>query len=119
MTNGVVVVLGKTGRNFAAGMSGGVAYVLDETGEFAASLCNRDMVDLDEPDAADRAMIEQLIRRHKERTGSPRAGLILDRWNAYFPHFVKVFPCDFKRALAAAALAQTRTSGRVEEVGVG
>ena len=119
MTNGIVVVLGKTGRNFAAGMSGGFAYVLDETGEFVSSLCNRDMVDLDPPGTDDLVVIDQLIRRHLALTGSPRARAILARWDQYQQKFVKVFPHDYKRVLAAAAHAQKQSSSQREEVSVG
>src|SRR5437588_11174654 len=79
MTNGLVVVLGRTGRNFAAGMSGGFAFVLDETGEFASTLCNQSGVDL-EPvqDAGDIRALQTLISRHAELTASPRARWILE-----------------------------------------
>ncbi len=100
MTKGLVVVLGPAGRNFAAGMTGGIAYVLDETGEFAAVRCNRAGVDL-EPldDPADIETVCGLIRRHFELTGSPRAQWILENWTAMLPRFVKVFPHEFKRVL--------------------
>jgi glutamate synthase (NADPH) large chain len=119
MTNGVVVVLGKTGRNFAAGMSGGLAYVLDETGEFAASLCNRDMVDLDPLDETDVDQLKHLIVRHRELTGSPRAQAILEQWSTTLPRFVKVFPHDYKRVQAEATRAAKRMSSITEEVRVG
>jgi glutamate synthase domain-containing protein 3 len=119
MTNGIVVVLGKTGRNFAAGMSGGLAYVLDETGDFAASLCNRDMVDLDPLDAGDREVVRRLIGRHVELTGSPRGTAILARHEEYLPKFVKVFPHDYKRVLASAAPVQQESSISAQEVPVG
>jgi glutamate synthase domain-containing protein 3 len=100
MTKGLVVVLGKAGRNFAAGMSGGMAYVLDERGDFAEKRCNRAGVDL-EPlmDTADIALLRSLIAKHFEYTGSPRAEWILDNWSAMVPKFVKVFPHEFKRVL--------------------
>ncbi|MEK7407921.1 MAG: glutamate synthase large subunit, partial [Acidobacteriota bacterium] len=100
MTRGVVVVLGRTGRNFAAGMTGGIAYVLDETGEFARTRCNRASVDL-EPlvDTADMELLHRLIRRHLELTGSQRARRILGSWGATLPYCVKVFPHEFKRVL--------------------
>jgi glutamate synthase domain-containing protein 2/glutamate synthase domain-containing protein 1/glutamate synthase domain-containing protein 3 len=98
MTNGLVVVLGRTGRNFAAGMTGGVAFVLDESGEFAAKLCNRAGVDLD-PAAEDGGRLRELIERHAALTGSPRARWILDDWPAMLPRFVKVFPHEYKRVL--------------------
>jgi glutamate synthase (NADPH) large chain len=102
MTNGVVVVLGKTGRNFAAGMSGGIAYVLDETGEFVSILCNREMVDLDPLNEADEEVALRWIRSHVSMTGSPRGQKILDGWQKYARMFIKVFPHDYKRVLAAS-----------------
>lgn len=101
MTGGRVVILGATGRNFAAGMSGGVAYVLDEAGTFK-SCCNLEMVDL-EPLNEDNECAEvlELIRRHAEYTGSSRANAILADWKLYRDKFVKVIPRDYKRALSA------------------
>jgi len=116
MTNGIVAVLGKTGKNFAAGMSGGLAYVLDERGEFASSLCNRDMVDLEPLDAEDQEMLSHLIRTHVALTGSPRGTAILSRQEEFFSRFVKVFPHDFKRVLVSAAAAQQHSSGIAQEV---
>jgi glutamate synthase domain-containing protein 3 len=100
MTKGQVVVLGKAGRNFAAGMSGGIAYVLDERGDFAEKRCNRAGVDL-EPvmETADIELLRGLIAKHFEYTGSPRAEWILDNWSTMLPKFVKVFPHEFKRVL--------------------
>ena len=100
MTRGLVVVLGKTGRNFAAGMTGGVAYVLDQSGEFAAECCNRADVDL-EPlvDGKDIETVNGLIARHAELTDSPQAKWILQHWDAMLPKFVKVFPHEYKRVL--------------------
>jgi glutamate synthase (ferredoxin) len=100
MTNGLVIVLGNTGRNFAAGMTGGVAYVLDREGDFASVRCNRTEVDL-EPvsDQTDIDTLFQLISRHAEYTGSPQAKWILENWEATLPKFVKVFPHEFKRVL--------------------
>ena len=82
MTNGLVVVLGKCGRNFAAGMSGGIAYVLDEKGDFAEKRCNTAAVDL-EPvvDADDSELLHDLIAQHVEATGSPRGKWILENWD--------------------------------------
>jgi glutamate synthase domain-containing protein 3 len=100
MTKGTVIVLGKTGRNFAAGMTGGIAYVLDETGEFAQVRCNSASVDL-EPitDPKDADLVQLLTARHAELTGSPRAKWILDNWVRMLPKFVKVFPHEYKRVL--------------------
>jgi glutamate synthase domain-containing protein 3 len=99
MTGGVIVVLGKTGRNFAAGMSGGVAFVLDERDSFTP-LCNLSMVDL-EPvvDLKDIEILGTLIGRHYRLTGSTLAGKVLQHWEGFLPKFVKVMPQDYRRAL--------------------
>ncbi|MFN3323527.1 MAG: glutamate synthase large subunit [Bryobacteraceae bacterium] len=103
MTKGLVVVLGRTGRNFAAGMSGGIAYVLDETGEFSSVLCNTAGVDLDPVEQdADIQLLQRLIGRHAELTGSPRAKWVLENWLTMLPKFVKVFPHEYKRVLGIA-----------------
>ncbi|MFP4106672.1 MAG: glutamate synthase large subunit [Phycisphaerae bacterium] len=99
MTNGTVVVLGQTGRNFAAGMSGGVAYVLDEQQLFD-TLCNLDMVDLETVwQNKDINLLRDLITRHMDYTGSSRARRILDRWSDMVGKFVKVMPIDYRKAL--------------------
>ena len=125
MTNGLVIVLGKVGRNFAAGMSGGIAYVLDETGQFSAYRCNKTSVDLEQVfDPADQALLKDWIGRHLEVTGSPRAKWILDNWAAMLPKFVKVYPHEFKRvmkkremqAVAAAQLAASQISSSQQAV---
>jgi glutamate synthase (NADPH/NADH) large chain len=123
MTGGTVVVLGETGRNFAAGMSGGVAFVYDPTGDFAKR-CNTSMVELGpvltaaqqqaEPQTwhsqlrggtpeADEVILKRLIERHFKHTGSTRARFLLDDWATGRSKFVKVFPSDYKRALADLA----------------
>ncbi|MGK5053960.1 glutamate synthase-related protein [Janthinobacterium sp. RB2P8] len=123
MTGGTVVVLGATGRNFAAGMSGGIAYVYDPAGDFA-SKCNTTMVSLDkvvsaaeqhlDRDAwhtqhrdgvpeADEVILKRLIERHFKHTGSTRARVLLDDWAAARGKFVKVFPNEYKRALIEMA----------------
>ena len=102
MTRGTVVVLGETGRNFAAGMTGGIAYVLDETGEFSSGRCNRASVDLEQLQEDDIALLQELIRRHHALTGSPRARRILDDWRQVLPQFVKVFPQEYRRVLNMA-----------------
>jgi glutamate synthase (NADPH) large chain len=108
MTNGLVVVLGKTGRNFAAGMSGGIAYVLDESGEFVQYRCNKASVDLEQVfDPHDQQMLQTLIYRHFDLTGSPRAKRILENWNSMLPKFVKVFPHEFKRVLRKSVQHET------------
>jgi len=106
MTGGCAVVIGPTGRNFAAGMSGGVAYVLDEAGDFATR-CNKDMVGLTQ--LTDRAEIEelrQIIARHGDATKSTRAWKILAEWDRFAPKFVKVLPKDYARAQAALQKAK-------------
>jgi glutamate synthase (NADPH/NADH) large chain len=133
MTGGTVVVLGKTGRNFAAGMSGGVAYVYDEDGKFAER-CNTAMVSLDKILAADEqaksierplwhkgeadeTLLRQMIEAHHKWTGSLRAREILDHWADSRARFVKVFPNEYKRALgeihakseAGATIAKAKT----------
>ena len=106
MTGGRVVVIGKTGRNFAAGMSGGVAYVLADRDEFAIR-CNQDMVDLDPmADAEDIAAVKALLTRHVRYTQSAVAQKILARWEDYQTRFVKVMPRDYKRVLLAIKKAR-------------
>jgi glutamate synthase (NADPH/NADH) large chain len=119
MTGGTVVVLGETGRNFAAGMSGGIAYVLDLDGDFAKR-CNPAMVDLEPVPAeseqqgklprefwhlgqADEAILRNMIERHAKYTGSRRAQEILEKWAVYRPRFVKIFPKEYRRALGELA----------------
>jgi glutamate synthase (ferredoxin) len=99
MTGGRVVILGRTGRNFAAGMSGGVAYVLDEAGDFATR-CNQELVALEKlTDEDEIEQIWKLIQRHQAYTKSERAAKILGDWKNYTPRFVKVMPKDYKRVL--------------------
>jgi glutamate synthase domain-containing protein 3 len=102
MTKGTVIVLGKCGRNFAAGMSGGIAYVLDEKGDFAERRCNRTSVDLDPMTAEDNSLVFNLIERHFDLTGSPRAKWILENWDTMLEKFVKIFPQEYKRVLRAS-----------------
>ena len=99
MTGGRVVVLGATGRNFAAGMSGGIAYVLDADGSFA-SRCNFDLVELEALEHEDVETVRELVEAHLRFTGSKLAGVVLDHWELHLPQFVKVMPRDYKRALA-------------------
>ena len=103
MTNGVVVVLGSAGRNFAAGMSGGIAYVLDVKGDFAEKRCNHGSVDL-EPviEAQDLELLRGLITRHAELTGSKQATKILQNWEELLRRFFKVFPREYKRVLGVS-----------------
>ncbi|TMG91954.1 MAG: glutamate synthase large subunit [Betaproteobacteria bacterium] len=126
MTGGTVAVLGVTGRNFAAGMSGGIAYVLDLDGEFVKR-CNTAMVDL-EPvlseseqqgklarelwhrGQADEVILKDMIERHAELTNSRRAREILEKWAVYRPRFVKIFPREYRRALGELAAAQRKAA---------
>ncbi|MBQ1766633.1 MAG: glutamate synthase subunit alpha, partial [Aquincola sp.] len=131
MTGGTVAVLGKTGRNFAAGMSGGVAYVYDEDGQFAKR-CNTAMVSLDkvlpageQPGAdqpaglhrgqADEVTLKKLIEDHHRWTGSLRAREILDHWADSRAKFVKVFPNEYKRALGEMATRAASTAPAPDE----
>jgi glutamate synthase (ferredoxin) len=110
MTGGRVVVLGRTGRNFAAGMSGGIAYVLDEAGDFGRR-CNRQLVDLEPLDEEAEAMaVEALIRKHADVTGSVRARKLLLQWETVRRQFVKIMPRDYRRVLQAQEKA--RREGR-------
>jgi glutamate synthase (ferredoxin) len=110
MTGGRVVILGQTGRNFAAGMSGGEAYVLDEAGDFAGN-CNQKMVALEKlEDAAEIEDIRQMIHRHSQYTRSQRAFKVLALWEQMIPKFVKVMPIDYKRML--------QSMKRVEQAGL-
>ena len=100
MTGGTVVVLGTTGRNFAAGMSGGLAYVFDEDAGFAAR-CNKDMVELEAMSPADADLVRALLDEHVARTGSRKAIELLDCWDAVVSKFVKVVPSEYRRVLEA------------------
>ena len=113
MTNGLVVVLGSCGRNFAAGMSGGVAYVFDDKGDFTEERCNLASVDL-EPvmEVRDIELIKNLITRHQTLTGSRRAKWILDNWTDALPRFIKIFPHEFKRVLGVSRAQQPYIPGR-------
>ncbi|MEB2285603.1 MAG: glutamate synthase large subunit [Myxococcales bacterium] len=103
MTKGLVVVLGKTGRNFGAGMSGGVAYVYDVDDDFAGR-CNTSMVALDPLAEEDFAILKDLVRRHRDYTGSSVAARILSQWSDAAAHFKKVMPIEYRAVLAAAHL---------------
>jgi glutamate synthase (ferredoxin) len=112
MTGGRVVILGQTGRNFAAGMSGGVAYVLDVSGDFP-DLVNMQMVGLERIEREDEAEeVRAMIGRHVRYTGSARGKYVLDLWQDLLPKFVKVMPKDYKRVLdALERVRQTGLSG--------
>lgn len=100
MTGGRVVILGSTGRNFAAGMSGGVAYVLDEIGDFGETRCNQEMVELEAvADEEEAEELRRMIYDHYAYTGSTRAAQVLGNWEAMLPRFVKIMPVEYRRAL--------------------
>jgi glutamate synthase domain-containing protein 3 len=126
MTGGTVAVLGVTGRNFAAGMSGGIAYVFDEDGDFAKR-CNAAMVDLEpvltesEQQAklapelwhfgeSDEATLKRLIENHARHTGSRRARKMLEKWAKFRPRFVKIFPKEYRRALGDLATKSSKVA---------
>jgi len=103
MTGGTVVVLGETGRNFAAGMSGGIAYVLDQGGAFA-KVCNRGMVSLGRlEDEQEIALVRRMVERHVQYTESTLGMKLLDEWKEALPRFVRVIPNDYRRVLEAQA----------------
>ncbi len=107
MTGGRIIVLGKVGRNFAAGMSGGIAYVLNVDGNFAY-FCNRSMVELSPAfDYEDQEFIKAWLQKHVTHTGSPVARLVLDRWHEYLPKFIRVMPIEYKRILQEQRLQHT------------
>jgi glutamate synthase domain-containing protein 2/glutamate synthase domain-containing protein 1/glutamate synthase domain-containing protein 3 len=103
MTKGLVVVLGKTGRNFAAGMSGGVAFVLDVEGSFARD-CNKGMVELEPLDDEDVKIVHDLVRKHYDLTESKLAWRVLSGWKEIVKKFVKVMPVEYRKVLAAQHL---------------
>ena len=108
MTGGKVIVLGKTGRNFAAGMSGGTAYILDEAGDFK-NRCNLELVALEKLEDADEIEeVWKLIQRHQTYTNSKRAAMILGDWKNFIPKFVKVMPQDYARVLKSLKKVQSQ-----------
>jgi glutamate synthase (NADPH) large chain len=112
MTNGTVVVLGKCGRNFAAGMSGGRAFVYDARGDFASRYCNRASVDLDPvANGTDASLLRKLIERHAALTESPHAKSLLEDWEDSLQRFILVFPHELKRVLGVPR-SQTVYSGK-------
>ena len=115
MTGGVAVILGETGRNFAAGMSGGVAYVFDPEDVFIDRL-NAEMVDIDPMTDVDEDAVRSLIDRHAEETGSDVAIRILADWENARSAFVKVMPRDYKRVLDAAAAARATGMDELEAI---
>ncbi|RKO97526.1 putative glutamate synthase Glt1, partial [Caulochytrium protostelioides] len=116
MTGGRCIVLGSTGRNFAAGMSGGIAYVLDITNEFPPR-CNPDMVDLERVDDPDEVhFLRQTIDEHRRWTQSPVADRVLRNWDRILPRFVKVYPRDYKRVIEADKAAAAAAITTIEPV---
>ncbi len=103
MTGGHVLILGETGRNFAAGMSGGIAYIFDIKGNFH-SCCNTEMVDLDSCNETDKALIQTMLKKHVSYTGSSAGNFILNDIENQLQHFVKVFPKDYKKVLQRKAV---------------
>jgi glutamate synthase (NADPH/NADH) large chain len=124
MTGGRVVVLGPTGRNFAAGMSGGIAYVYDPDDTFPA-LVNYEMVELEPLDSDDREFLRATVERHRELTGSDVADRLLSQWKSEVESFRKVMPQDYKRVLVVmtealeSGLSEDETLARVMEAAHG
>jgi glutamate synthase (NADPH) large chain len=108
-------VLGPTGINFAAGMSGGIAYVLDPDGAFPER-CNTELVDLESVDGAEAIELRELIAEHSECTGSAVAARVLEGFDELLPAFVKVFPRDYKRALAELSKADGKGDQGIDVV---
>jgi glutamate synthase (NADPH/NADH) large chain len=108
-----VVVLGPTGRNFAAGMSGGVAYVLDPERKFS-KLCNTEMVSLEELEPPELEAVRALVVEHCERTASPKAAELLHDWKREAAGFVKVIPSEYKRVLLEASAPATSGQSVIE-----
>jgi glutamate synthase (NADPH/NADH) large chain len=105
MTGGRVVVLGRTGRNFAAGMSGGIAYIYDPERTFGQRV-NPDMVDVEPLDGEDSFLVQSLVERHGVETDSAVAARLLEHWDVEQREFVKVMPRDYRRILEATRLAE-------------
>jgi glutamate synthase (ferredoxin) len=118
MTGGRVVVLGPSGRNFGAGMSGGVAFAYDEAGDFATR-CNMEMVALERlEDSEDLDLVHGLMERHLEYTGSALAQRLLGDWPKIAERFVKVMPLDYRRVLEEQRRAsEVRSSGSEDSIG--
>ena len=112
MTGGCVVVLGEVGANFAAGMSGGVAYVYDRFGTLARR-CNTELVNLEKPGEKDLELVRALVEEHVRRTASPRGIKLLYQFNEASAHFVKVIPRDYERVLAL--VAEAKAAGATHE----
>ena len=113
MTGGRVVVIGPTGRNFGAGMSGGIAYVFDPNGTFP-SLVNTEMVDVEGLGDDERTFVHELLRRHHDLTGSPVAVHLLEAWTMESSAFRKVMPRDYRRVLEQIRAAEAEGLGEEE-----
>ena len=111
MTGGRVVVIGETGRNFAAGMSGGIAYVWNKNGDFEVR-CNKEMVGLETLQDGDVKLVKEMLRMHQEYTGSAVAEHLLKHWDKLAGQFVKIMPTDYKKALEG----QKEENGATTEV---
>ena len=107
MTGGIAVVLGQFGRNFAAGMSGGIAYLYSEDGIFDEKKFNLEMVELEDLQKSDLESLQELLQNHVDYTKSPKAIQILNDWSTSSKKFIKVMPTDYKRALEMMANKKT------------
>jgi glutamate synthase (NADPH/NADH) large chain len=105
MTGGRVVILGETGRNFGAGMSGGIAYIYNPNGTFEANL-NTELVDIEQLEGEDFTWLRDVVASHRDATGSAVAERILSDWSQQVNHFVKVMPRDYKKVLLAISEAE-------------
>ena len=110
MTGGKAIILGNTGRNFGAGMSGGVAYVYDLNGDFETK-CNNETFELEQLSKDDLVHLKQFITKHRDLTGSEVASSILDSWDKEITKFVKVMPTDYKRVLNEMKVGKKASNG--------
>jgi glutamate synthase domain-containing protein 3 len=117
MTGGRVICIGETGRNFAAGMSGGFAYVLDTKGNFR-SRCNMGMVELEELSAEDAQFVAHTLEEHVLHTGSEQASALLADWETTLSNFIKVVPVEYRRVMAQIAAAEPQVSARRDSLSV-
>jgi glutamate synthase (ferredoxin) len=110
MTGGITVVLGDIGRNFAAGMSGGIAYLYSNDGKFDEKKFNLEMVELENLQVKDLETVKELVENHVEHTKSPKGTDILKNWKKLSENFIKVMPTDYKRALEMMAKKEIEKS---------